>query len=146
MNPTGVAHESFATPTTHFVVLDAPASTRDAALSALPKMDIALLVVSTDEGPQQTTIDAIEHARAIGVPNIVVYLSKTDIDEDEELYELLELQTRELLSHHGGYDGDAAAILWGSAKEALRSSGSPADPKAASIFALVDAIERAARV
>jgi elongation factor Tu len=74
-----------------------------------------------------------------------MYLSKTDIDDDEELFELLELQMRELLGHHGDYNGDAVMIVRGSAKAALRSSGSPSDAKAASIFSLVEAIEQTAR-
>jgi elongation factor Tu len=139
-----VKRELFATPSHSFSLVDAPAATREAALASSPKMDIALLVISSLDGPQQGTVDAIEQAKAAGVSQIVAYLSKTDRARDEELLELLELETRELLSHHGGYDGDSVAIFCGSATEALGSSGSHVDPKAASIFALVAALDTVA--
>jgi elongation factor Tu len=138
----GVARESCATPAHRYAMTDAPASGCAAMLASSPKMDVALLVVAANEGPQKGTVAAIDGAKAAGVPGIVVYFSKCDLVPDEELLELLELEIRELLSSRG-YSGDDLSVVSGNAKDALTSSGSRTDKKAASIFALADAIDKA---
>ena len=46
--------------------------------------------------------------------NIVVYVNKVDMIEDEEMVELVELETREALSEFG-FDGDHTPVIPGSA-------------------------------
>jgi elongation factor Tu len=137
----GIARESYATPAHQYSHTDAPAAGCDAMLSSSPKMDVALLVISAEDGPQQGTVDAIVRAKAAGVPGVVVYLNKCDRVPDEELLELVEMEIRELLGSRG-YPGDDVSVVTGSATNALTSSGARADAKAASIFALVDAIDK----
>ena len=58
------------------------------------------LVVSAPDGPMPQTREHILLARQVEVPSIVVYLNKTDLMDDEELLELVELEVRELLSKY----------------------------------------------
>jgi elongation factor Tu len=57
-------------------------------------------------------------ARQVGVPAIVVFLNKTDMVDDEELIELVELELRELLDKYE-FPGDDTPIVQGSALKAL---------------------------
>ena len=57
-------------------------------------------------------------ARQVGVPQIVVFMNKVDLVDDEELLELVELEVRELLSSYE-FDGDDIPVIQGSALGAL---------------------------
>ena len=57
-------------------------------------------------------------ARQVGVPYIVVFLNKCDMVDDEELIDLVEMETRELLSTYE-FPGDDIPIIRGSALKAL---------------------------
>mgnify|MGYP002394413987 CR=1 FL=1 len=82
------------------------------------KMNAAILVVSVTDGPTGQTRQQIELCQQAGVSNIVVFLNKCDLMEDSELYWLIELQVRELLSANG-FRGDEIPIIRGSARKAL---------------------------
>jgi elongation factor Tu len=75
-------------------------------------------------------------ARQVGVPQIVVFMNKTDLVDDEELIELVELEVRELLSSYE-FDGDNIPVIQGSALKALN------DDEAAeqAILDLMDAVD-----
>ena len=57
-------------------------------------------------------------ARQVGVPYIVVALNKSDMVDDEELLELVELEVRELLNEYE-FPGDDAPVVRVSALKAL---------------------------
>ncbi len=83
-------------------------------------MDGAILVVGADVGPMPQTREHILLARQVGVPQIVVFLNKCDMVDDEELIELVELELRELLDKYD-FPGDDTPIIRGSALKALES-------------------------
>jgi len=78
------------------------------------QMDGAILVVAATDGPMPQTREHILLARQVGVPQIVVFMNKVDLVDDEELLELVEMEVRELLSFYD-YDGDNAPVIQGSA-------------------------------
>ena len=83
-------------------------------------MDGAVLVVSAADGPMPQTREHILLARQVGVPAMIVFLNKTDMVDDEELLELVELEVRELLSEYE-FPGDEIPVIKGSALKALES-------------------------
>ena len=107
-------------------------------------MDGAILVVSSADGPMPQTREHILLARQVGVPYIVVYMNKTDMVDDEELLELVELEVRELLNEYE-FPGDDIPIIKGSALKALEAVQGGADvesdPWCKSIFELMEAVD-----
>ena len=81
-------------------------------------MDGAILVIAATDGPMAQTREHILLARQVGVPYIVVFLNKCDMVDDEELIDLVEMETRELLSTYE-FPGDDIPIIRGSALKAL---------------------------
>jgi elongation factor Tu len=109
-------------------------------ITGAAQMDGAILVVGADDGPMPQTREHILLARQVGVPQIVVFLNKCDMVDDEELIELVELELRELLSKYE-FDGDNIAIVRGSALKALESDDvNSADAKC--IFDLMAAVDK----
>jgi elongation factor Tu len=108
-------------------------------ITGAAQMDGAILVVGADDGPMPQTREHILLARQVGVPNIVVFLNKCDMVDDEELIELVELELRELLSKYE-FPGDDIPIIRGSALKALESDDSN-DEAVKPIFELMDAID-----
>jgi len=95
--------------------------------------------VGADDGPMPQTREHILLARQVGVPRIVVFLNKTDMVDDEELIELVELELRELLDKYE-FPGDETPIVRGSALKALESDD-PDGAEAKCIFELMDAVD-----
>ncbi|HIU90537.1 MAG TPA: elongation factor Tu, partial [Candidatus Fimimonas merdipullorum] len=87
-------------------------------ITGAAQMDGAILVVSAADGPMPQTREHILLARQVGVPYIVVFMNKTDLVDDDELLELVEMEVRELLSKYE-FDGDNIPIIKGSAKAAM---------------------------
>lgn len=88
-------------------------------------MDGGILVVSAADGPMPQTREHILLAKQVGVPQLVVFLNKKDMVDDDELLELVELEVRELLSSYD-FPGDEIPIVAGSALQALEAmSASP---------------------
>jgi elongation factor Tu len=108
-------------------------------ITGAAQMDGAILVVGADDGPMPQTREHILLARQVGVPNIVVFLNKCDMVDDEELIELVELELRELLSKYE-FDGDEIPIIQGSALKALETEDVDS-PEAKPIFELMDAVD-----
>jgi elongation factor Tu len=94
-------------------------------ITGAAQMDGAILLLSAVDGPMPQTREHILLARQVGVPELVVFLNKCDLVEDPELIELVELETRELLTKYG-FDGENIPFIRGNAKGALDH---PADPE-----------------
>jgi elongation factor Tu len=115
------AHVEYETENRHYAHVDCPghADYVKNMITGAAQMDGAILVIASTDGPMAQTREHILLARQVGVPNLVVFLNKTDDPSvDPELLELVELDTRELLSKYG-FDGDNIPIIKGSARQAL---------------------------
>tara|TARA_Y100001954_G_scaffold230574_1_gene278375 strand:+ start:78 stop:1265 length:1188 start_codon:yes stop_codon:yes gene_type:complete len=114
------SHVEYETETRHYAHVDCPghADYVKNMVTGAAQMDGAILVVAATDGPMPQTREHILLGRQVGVPEIVVFLNKVDMVDDEELLELVEMEVRELLSFYD-YDGDNAAVVLGSALGAL---------------------------
>ena len=114
------AHVEYETEKRHYAHVDCPghADYVKNMVTGAAQMDGAILVVAATDGPMPQTREHILLARQVGVPKIVVYMNKTDLVDDEEMLELVEMEIRELLDQYE-FDGDNAAIIQGSALKAL---------------------------
>ncbi len=135
-----IAHVEYESDNRHYAHIDCPghADYIKNMITGAAQMDGAILVVGADDGPMPQTREHILLARQVNVPYIVVYLNKTDLVEDEELIELIELETRELLSKYE-FPGDDIPIVRGSALKAMQ--GDESEEGAGSIFKLIEAID-----
>ena len=114
------AHVEYETEKRHYAHVDCPghADYVKNMITGAAQMDGAILVVSAADGPMPQTREHILLAKQVGVPNIVVYLNKADMVDDEELLELVEMEVRELLDKYD-FPGDDTPIIRGSALKAL---------------------------
>jgi len=135
------AHVEYETENRHYAHVDCPghADYIKNMITGAAQMDGAILVVGADDGPMPQTREHILLARQVGVPNMVVFLNKCDMVDDEELIELVELELRELLSKYE-FDGDNITIVRGSALKALETEDQDSDA-AKPIYELMDAID-----
>jgi len=110
------SHIEYKTETRHYGHIDCPghADYVKNMITGAAQMDGAILVVAATDGPMPQTREHILLAKQVGIPNLVIFLNKCDMVDDEELLELVEMEVRELLSFYG-YDGDEAPIIRGSA-------------------------------
>jgi elongation factor Tu len=133
------AHVEYETENRHYAHVDCPghADYVKNMITGAAQMDGAILVVSAADGPMPQTREHILLARQVNVPYIVVYLNKTDMVDDPELLDLVELEVRELLSKYG-FPGDDIPIVKGSALKALEGDDEAA---VASIKELMKAID-----
>jgi elongation factor Tu len=133
-----VAHVEYESDKRHYAHVDCPghADFVKNMITGAAQMDGAILVVSASDGPMPQTREHILLARQVGVPNIVVFLNKVDLIDDEELLELVEMEIRELLTKYD-FPGDDATIIRGSATAALDDK----DEGKAAIQALMEAID-----
>ncbi len=116
------AHVEYQTESRHYAHVDCPghADYVKNMITGAAQMDGGILVVSAADGPMPQTREHILLAKQVGVPNIVVFLNKKDMVDDEELLELVELEVRELLSSYD-FPGDDIPIVAGSALLALET-------------------------
>jgi len=114
------AHVEYESPARHYAHVDCPghADYIKNMITGAAQMDGAILVVSAADGPMPQTREHILLARQVGVPHIVVYLNKSDMVDDKELMELVEMEVRELLTSYE-FPGDEVPIVTGSALKAL---------------------------
>ncbi|MFI3290607.1 MAG: elongation factor Tu [Opitutales bacterium] len=133
-----VAHVEYETENRHYAHVDCPghADFVKNMITGAAQMDGAILVVSAADGPMPQTREHILLAKQVGVPQIVVFLNKCDLLDDEELLDLVEMEVRELLSKYN-FDGDNIKVIRGSATQALEG----ADFGVNSIGELMDAID-----
>jgi elongation factor Tu len=137
------AHVEYETDKRHYAHVDCPghADYVKNMITGAAQMDGAILVVSAADGPMPQTREHILLARQVGVPYIVVYMNKTDMVDDPELLDLVELEVRELLSKYQ-FPGDKIPVVKGSALKAIESTSN--DPNAAeykSILELMEAVD-----
>ena len=141
------AHVEYETKTRHYAHVDCPghADYVKNMITGAAQMDGAILVVSAPDGPMPQTREHILLARQVGVPYIVVFLNKTDMMDDPELLELVEMEIRDLLSSYN-FPGDEIPIIRGSALKALeyiQNGGTDVDnaPECKCIWELMDAVD-----
>ena len=143
------AHVEYQTDGRHYAHVDCPghADYVKNMITGAAQMDGAILVCAATDGPMPQTREHILLARQVGVPYIVVFMNKTDLVDDEELLDLVDMDIRDLLSSYD-FPGDDTPIIRGSALKALEaaSSGRPADeimadPAVAPILELMDAVD-----
>ncbi|WP_327008138.1 elongation factor Tu [Dactylosporangium sp. NBC_01737] len=135
-----IAHVEYQTEARHYAHVDCPghADYIKNMITGAAQMDGAILVVAATDGPMPQTREHVLLARQVGVPYIVVALNKSDMVEDEELLELVELEVRELLSSQE-FPGDDAPVVRVSALKALEG-----DPKwADALMELMGAVDSA---
>ncbi len=115
-----ISHQEYETEKRHYAHIDAPghADYIKNMITGAAQMDGAILVVSAPDGPMPQTREHILLARQVGVPAIVVFLNKTDMVQDKELLDLVEMEVRELLTKYQ-FPGDKTPIIRGSALKAL---------------------------
>jgi elongation factor Tu len=135
-----VSHQEYETEGRHYAHVDCPghADYIKNMITGAAQMDGAILVVSAADGPMIQTREHILLARQVNVPEIVVYLNKVDMVDDEELLELVELETRELLSEYD-FDGDNLPVIRGSALKAFE--GDEGEIGSESIYKLMEAVD-----
>ena len=119
------AHVEYETESRHYAHVDCPghADYIKNMITGAAQMDGAILVVAASDGPMPQTKEHVLLARQVNVPNIVVFMNKVDLLDDEELLELVEMEIRELLSDYD-FDGDDIPVIRGSALKALEGDTS----------------------
>ena len=132
------AHVEYETEKRHYAHIDAPghADYVKNMITGAAQMDGAILVVAATDGPMPQTREHILLARQVGVQYIVVFLNKTDLVDDDELVDLVEMEVRDLLSEYD-FPGDDVPVVRGSALKALE--GDPEQEKV--ILHLMDVID-----
>ena len=115
-----ISHVEYQTEKRHYAHVDAPghADYIKNMITGAAQMDGAILVVAATDGPMAQTREHVLLARQVGVPALLVALNKSDMVEDEELLELVEMEVRELLSSQD-FDGDEAPVIRTSGLKAL---------------------------
>src|SRR5690349_8651309 len=137
------SHVEYETDARHYAHVDCPghADYIKNMITGAAQMDGAILVVSAPDGPMPQTREHILLARQVQVPNIVVFLNKVDMMDDEELLELVELEVRELLSQYD-FPGDEIPIIRGSGLAALESTSTDvSSPEYQPILELMQAVD-----
>lgn len=115
-----ISHVEYQTEKRHYAHVDAPghADYIKNMITGAAQMDGAILVVAATDGPMAQTREHVLLARQVGVPYLLVALNKSDMVDDEELLDLVEMEVRELLSAQG-FDGDDAPVVRVSGLKAL---------------------------
>ena len=134
------SHVEYESANRHYAHVDCPghADYVKNMITGAAQMDGAILVVSAADGPMPQTREHIVLARQVGVPNIVVYMNKADMVDDEELIDLVEMEVRELLDQYE-FPGDDTPIIVGSALKAL--DGDESEMGIPSVQRLIDALD-----
>ena len=133
-----ISHVEYETPKRHYAHVDAPghADYIKNMITGAAQMDGAILVVAATDGPMAQTREHVLLAKQVGVPYLLVALNKSDMVDDEEILELVELEVRELLSSQG-FDGDNAPVVRVSGLKALEGD----EKWSQSVLDLMDAID-----
>jgi len=136
-----VSHVEYETDTRHYAHIDCPghADYIKNMITGAAQMDGAILVVSAADGPMPQTKEHVLLARQVNVPSLVVYLNKSDLVDDAELLDLVEVEVRDLLKKYE-FDGDNIPIIRGSALKAME--GDSGELGEVSIEKLLDALDK----
>ena len=140
-----VHHCEYETEKRHYAHIDCPghADYIKNMITGAAQMDGAILVVAATDGPMPQTREHILLARQVNVPRIVVYINKVDMVDDPELIDLVEMETRELLTKYG-FPGEELPVVRGSALKALEAEGDIGRGKnewTNSVWELMDAVD-----
>ena len=136
-------HVEYETDNRHYAHVDCPghADYVKNMITGAAQMDGAILVVAGTDGPLQQTREHVLLARQVGVPAIVVFMNKTDLVDDDELLDLVEMEIRDLLSTYE-FPGDDLPIVRGSARDALESASTDlSSPEYACILELMNEVD-----
>ncbi len=135
-------HVEYETANRHYAHVDCPghADYVKNMITGAAQMDGAILVVAGTDGPMAQTREHILLGRQVGIPALVVFLNKCDLVDDDELLDLVEMETRDLLSSYD-FPGDDIPIVRGSARAALDAGNDINDPAYAPILELMDAVD-----
>ena len=135
-----VHHAEYETEKRHYAHVDCPghADYIKNMVTGAAQMDGAILVVGADDGPMPQTREHVLLAHQVNVPCVIVFLNKTDLVDDPELLELVELEVRELLTKNG-FPGDEVPVIKGSALDALSNIDDPEKTKC--IYELMAAVD-----
>ena len=136
-----IAHVEYESEKRHYAHIDCPGHAdyvKNMVVGAA-QMDAAILVVSAADGPMPQTREHILLARQVNVPYIVVFLNKVDMVDDKELIDLVEVETRDLLTKYN-CPGDKIPIIKGSALKAMEA-GDYKSPDCKCILDLVEALD-----
>jgi elongation factor Tu len=133
-----ISHVEYQTEKRHYAHVDAPghADYIKNMITGAAQMDGAILVVAATDGPMPQTKEHVLLARQVGVPYIVVALNKSDMVDDEEILELVEVEVRDLLSQYE-FPGDDAPVLRVSGLKALEGDATWAE----AVLKLMDACD-----
>jgi len=133
-----IAHIEYQTEARHYAHVDCPghADYIKNMITGAAQMDGAILVVAATDGPMPQTKEHVLLARQVGVPSIVVALNKSDMVDDAEILELVEMEVRELLNKYE-FPGDTTPIVRISALKALEGDAAWGD-KIMELMAAVD--------
>ncbi|MFI3239341.1 MAG: elongation factor Tu [Bacteroidales bacterium] len=132
------SHVEYETANRHYAHVDCPghADYVKNMVTGAAQMDGAIIVVAATDGPMPQTREHILLARQVNVPKIVVFLNKCDMVDDEEMFDLVEMEMRDLLSAYE-YDGDNTPIIRGSALGGLNGEKEWEDK----VMELMDAVD-----
>ena len=136
-------HVEYETENRHYAHVDCPghADYVKNMITGAAQMDGAILVVAGTDGPLAQTREHVLLARQVGVPALVVFMNKTDLVDDDELLDLVEMEIRDLLSSYE-FPGDDIPVVRGSARNALESSSNDlSSPEFACILELMAAVD-----
>jgi elongation factor Tu len=136
------SHVEYETEARHYAHVDCPghADYIKNMITGAAQMDGAILVVASTDGPMAQTNEHLLLARQVGVPSIVVFMNKTDLVDDEELLELVEMDIRDALNKYE-FPGDDTPIIKGSAYQALTADNNLDDPAYKPIIELMEAVD-----
>lgn len=136
-----VSHVEYESEKRHYAHIDCPghADYIKNMITGAAQMDGAILVVSAVDGPMPQTKEHVLLARQVNVPAIVVYINKTDLVEDKDLVDLVEMEVRDILNKYE-FPGDKTPVIRGSALKALQSTDN-SGPDVQSIYDLLKALD-----
>ncbi len=136
-----ISHVEYETDKRHYAHIDCPghADYVKNMITGAAQMDGAILVVAATDGPMPQTREHILLAHQVGIPAIIVFINKCDMVSDPEMIDLVESETRELLTKYG-YPGDKVPVVRGSALKALEAT-SLDDPNVKPILDLLNDLD-----
>ena len=137
-----ITHVEYETEKRHYAHIDCPghADYIKNMITGAAQMDGAILVVAATDGPMPQTREHVLLARQVEVPYMIVFINKTDMVDDPELIELVEMEVRDLLSQYE-YPGDEVPVIKGSALKALEAPDDPNHEAYKPIQELLDAMD-----
>ncbi|MBO8161981.1 MAG: elongation factor Tu [Thermosipho sp. (in: Bacteria)] len=137
-----IAHIEYETDNRHYAHIDCPghADYIKNMITGAAQMDGAILVVAATDGPMPQTREHVLLARQVNVPAMIVFINKTDMVDDEELIDLVEMEVRDLLSKYE-FPGDDLPVVRGSALKAVEGPNDPNDAAYAPIKELLDQMD-----